>query len=1123
VRTSSRALPIPLLASFFVGSGFSALAYQVILSRYAQLIVGATAYAVSAILVAFMLGMSAGSAVGGRLSDRTEHPLRLYALAEAAIGLYCVSFPLFYPRLLELYLSVVPTIGESSLVARNLVRFLFGVAAFLVPTFFMGITTPAFARAVASGRADSGAWLARLYGWNTLGAALGALATAYILVPELGLVGSMLLAASINFAIALAAFRGSQPVPIRERAEAEAPEDIPPDAPARASSPPAAPPKQGDVLGTSISPRWVGGGVAALAVLAIVDWRVDGIDLVASLLVLVQRRFVAIAFALAAVVVVAVSGRRGGAASRLLRSATAVYLLAAFASGFLSFALEVIWTHLLAVLLGNSVYAFGLMLGSLLLGLAIGTLFARRLSGSERRARNAIGISLALAGLSVLGTLEVWDEIPRVFLFLADRSPSFALLEGVRFFVALGLMLLPTAAFGTTFPLILHCASWRGGAFGRNVGQVYSVNTIGAVLGALSGPYVFLPVLGSLRSLETLGALLLAAGGLALLALSDFPRRRAMALAAVSAVVWAPMLPVSWDFNRLNMAAAVYLGDSASAKGEILYRREDATGGLTSVVEERGVRTLLTNGKFQGDNAEEIPIQHRAANIPTLFTAGRDRALVIGLGTGVTLAALAAHGFDEVVCAELSKPIIEAAGGYFSDVNGRILESKRLRLIEEDGRSVLLESPDRYDVVTVEVSSIWFAGVGSIYSQEFYRLAAAKLRRQGVLLQWFPIHHLSARNLYMVVNTVRSVFPHVSLWTHRHQAFVVASNEPLKLDLDSIRSDMGRESMAPYLRELPSGSPVELLSDLVVTDSDIDRFLDSMAVLLRVRRSVVSTDTWPTLEYETPKDVLENFSYFQNRATFRRFRSVEPFEYRGLPTPGERVLGLAAFSRGWNDPRAVPRLARAFRERPDISDASSQWLYDELTGEDAFGTNFPFDPARELGAELDSVAAMLRSSESESSCEPLPRFVSRVGTVPLQVVSYAGESLDGTAPGDAIDGIYDPELDKGWRARPEGRPVLLELGVASPLRIERIHLVVRAIDGAIARTRLLGRDESGVWHPIASGSGHGEIACDESRVFRLSDRTPRLDRIRVEVQGEGSSFRIALHEIWVEARGEPAS
>ncbi len=171
--------------------------------------------------------MSLGAAVGGRISDRSRHPLRIYAVAEGAIGLYCLSFPLLFPWLGELYLLLVPEIGASSVLARNLVRFALGVFAFLLPTFFMGITTPAFARAVAFERQDRGAWLARLYGWNTLGAALGALVTAYFLVPKLGLVGSMILATAINFGIALAAYRLSTPVP-ESRPAPEEPREAPP-------------------------------------------------------------------------------------------------------------------------------------------------------------------------------------------------------------------------------------------------------------------------------------------------------------------------------------------------------------------------------------------------------------------------------------------------------------------------------------------------------------------------------------------------------------------------------------------------------------------------------------------------------------------------------------------------------------------------------------------------------------------------------------------------------------------------------------------------------------------------------------------------------------------------------
>ena len=145
-----------------------------------------------------MLGISIGSVLGGRLADRTTHPLRLYALAEAAIGAYCILFPLAFPWLQDFYLAIAPPIGEGADGPRNAIRFLVGVAAFLLPSVFMGITTPAFARALSAGRPDLGRWLARLYGWNTFGAAMGAFLTAYLLVPVLGLVGGMALVSGLQ-------------------------------------------------------------------------------------------------------------------------------------------------------------------------------------------------------------------------------------------------------------------------------------------------------------------------------------------------------------------------------------------------------------------------------------------------------------------------------------------------------------------------------------------------------------------------------------------------------------------------------------------------------------------------------------------------------------------------------------------------------------------------------------------------------------------------------------------------------------------------------------------------------------------------------------------------------------
>lgn len=1019
-----------VLALFFVASGFSAVAYQVVLSRYTQLIVGATAYAISALLVAFMLGMSIGSALGGRWADATRHPLRLYAIAEGAIGVYCAAFPLLFPWLQELYLQIAPPLGSDAL-PRSAVRFLVGVLAFLLPSVFMGITTPAFARAIAAHRPDRGRWLARVYGWNTFGAAAGAFLTAYLLVPMLGLVGSILCLSTINLSVAVLAWRRSVPVAAGSLTPAERSE----------------------------------------------------------------------------------TAAAGRASSAFLVS---TLLFAAFASGLLSFALEIIWTHLLAVLLGNSVYAFGLMLGSLLLGLSLGSLAAERLAEPQSRALDGVGVSLALAGLSVLLTLGVWDEVPRVFLLFARSSPTFALMEAVRFAVALVLMLVPTALFGISFPLVLRCASSGAVGFGARLGAVYAVNTMGAVAGALLGSYYILPRYGSLDALRLLGGCLLTVGGLTVLFHASFRARLPLATVAMSTLLWVWWLPVSWDFNALNMAAAIYLGTSTSQEGNILFKKEDPTGGLTTVVEARGVRTLLTNGKFQGDDSEEVPIQHRAANIPTLLTPQRERALVIGLGTGVTLSALAAHGFKEVVCAELSNPIVEAAALHFAEVNRKVLQWPSVRLVREDGRSVLMESPDRYDVISVEITSIWFAGVGSIYSQEFYELAARRLRRNGVLLQWFPVHHLSARNLYLVVNTVRKVFPYVSVWNHRHQGFVVASNEPLRLDVGSIRADAGREELREYHRELESGTPLELLSDLVVTDRDVDRFLDAMARLLHTHRGLVSTDTWPVIEYETPKDVLNDFSYFQNRALFRRFRSREPFPFRGQPTAVESAVGEAAFSRGWSDPRALPRLAALAARHPAMSALASRWLFDEFTEDDVVGTGYPTDPVADLHTQRAAVERLVSTSARETDCRA-PEFLATVQRVPLAVEGFRGISMAGTRPSGAIDGASLAELGQGWQVRPDGRLPRLELGMDRPRRLRSVQLVVQPLDGLVVRTRLFGRDGEGGWHPLSSGGQLTNLFCNDVRVYELGPDVPPLTGLRLDLQGQSLSSRIAVHEVWAEA------
>jgi hypothetical protein len=339
--------------------------------------------------------------------------------------------------------------------------------------------------------------------------------------------------------------------------------------------------------------------------------------------------------------------------------------------------------------------------------------------------------------------------------------------------------------------------------------------------------------------------------------------------------------------------------------------------------------------------------------------------------------------------------------------------------------------------------------------------------------------------VFVAVNTARSVFGHVSLWLRDESAFVVASNEPQLVDVDSIRS---RRSDASFV----SGSPLELLRHLVVVSDDMNGFLDSVAALLGENREAVSTDNRPMAP---PANVAGGFAVLQNRAIFDRFRSEAPFGFRGTASSEETLLARAAFSRG-----SLPVLARAWHASPRASLAASTWLYDELGAHEAGA----------IRANLDRIAELTATTAAVASCRPLPRFVSRLDRVALSVLSSSGDSLDGTEPLDAIDGTFDPFVGKGWRARPRGRPVSLDLELVSPARIGAVHVVVRPIGGDAVGVRLFARDPDGRWLPLTSGD---EPDCDGARAFRLRTSSPELTALRVELAG-GS---VALHELWAEA------
>jgi spermidine synthase len=318
----------------------------------------------------------------------------------------------------------------------------------------------------------------------------------------------------------------------------------------------------------------------------------------------------------------------------------------------------------------------------------------------------------------------------------------------------------------------------------------------------------------------------------------------------------------------------VYFESGADPDG-IEMVREDVHGGVTTVVRSGELLTLYSNGKFQGNNGYELEAQRAFAHIPCLLVERTELAFTIGLGTGTTVGTLASYPFRRIDVAEISPAIAHAARTYFSDINGGVLADPRVELVTEDGRNALLVSTELYDLIGIEISSIWFSGAANLYSQEFYRIARSRLAAGGVLQQWVQFHHIRRRELASVLSTIRSVFAHVALYAHGNQGIIVAGERPLVMSRARAKALGARPSVARLLSD--GSSLADLANDLLVMDESLDRYVGESADEAALpKEALFSTDDNLYLEYATPKNNVVGLpSIEETIATVARYRSPD--------------------------------------------------------------------------------------------------------------------------------------------------------------------------------------------------------------------------------------------------------
>jgi spermidine synthase/tetratricopeptide (TPR) repeat protein len=431
-------------------------------------------------------------------------------------------------------------------------------------------------------------------------------------------------------------------------------------------------------------------------------------------------------------------------------------------------------------------YAEGIVLGTVLLAMA-GRATA---AVAPQRARMAASWGLLLGFLLMAAAQLVWlataADVARLFERLIHQS-AWMRASALRFFLAHSLLALtvlsgPAFAAGLLFPIL--CSSGAAGcpAVAQGVGRLTAWNYMGSAAGATVSALVMLPWLGVTGSLVVLtAAILLVAGGCVLPQLGS-RRWRLLAYAAqgllAALTCW---LAVAADATFRTAAAGPHT--------KVLFHHEDGSG-IVEVYEDQatGHRTLLTSRLRQegGDGPDALHVQRLQGALPVLLHPAPRRVLVVGLGTGISLAANLRPEVEHLTCVELSAGVIRAAA-FFAHAHDGIVSHPRLTLVQQDGRNFLKLTRERYDLIVQDLFFPYRSGVGHLYTLEHFRRLRARLTPGGRAAQWIALNQVALPELRSLVRTFAEVFPETSLWLTGGYLLLYGGAEPLTIDWESFQ------------------------------------------------------------------------------------------------------------------------------------------------------------------------------------------------------------------------------------------------------------------------------------------------------------------------------------------------
>ncbi|MFZ3315700.1 spermidine synthase [Mycobacterium sp.] len=503
-------------------------------------------------------------------------------------------------------------------------------------------------------------------------------------------------------------------------------------------------------------------------------------------------------------------------------------------SGLTALGAEVVWTRLLSVMLGATVYTFSIILAVFLTGLGLGSGLASQLARQTERPRIALGVCQILLAAAIAWTAYT----------LADALPNWPidplLAKSAVFNFQVDIMRCMWAVFpaaclwGASFPFALAAAAARGEESGTLVGRVYAANTVGGILGALAFSIILIPWIGTqdcqrlLIALTTVSALI----AFAPIARSLGKHGIAATVASVVAVVWviANVSPVPWLAIAYGRRMILQTNP-----GRALYVGEGRDYSVAISEPPNGSRYFHIAGKVEASTAPaDMRLQRMLGHLPALFHQDPKSVLVVGFGAGVTAGTFVVYPtVEKIAICELEPLVPAAAAKYFHNENYDVKNDPRTRIHYDDARHFILTSKDKFDVITSDPIHPWVKGTSSLYSKQYFELVKEHLNPGGIVTQWVPLYESDLATVKSELATFFDVFPNGTVWGNTingegNDVVLLGQAEPLNLNVDRLENRLNRPDYARVAQSMGAvnfHSATDLLATYAGRASDMKPWL----------------------------------------------------------------------------------------------------------------------------------------------------------------------------------------------------------------------------------------------------------------------------------------------------------